>query len=75
MIEGRMRKFYEESVLLSQVFVIDGETPVGKVVEKAAKDLGAPVELVSFLRFAVGEGIEKADGGDFAGEVKAMAGH
>ncbi|MBU6443852.1 MAG: elongation factor Ts [Alphaproteobacteria bacterium] len=73
MVEGRMRKFYEESVLLQQVFVIDGETPVGKVVEKAAKDLGAPVEIVGFLRFAVGEGIEKADA-DFADEVKAMAG-
>ena len=73
MVEGRMRKFYEESVLLQQVFVIDGETPVGKVVEKAAKDLGTPVEIVSFLRFAVGEGIEKADA-DFADEVKAMAG-
>ncbi|HEY1612726.1 MAG TPA: translation elongation factor Ts [Rhizomicrobium sp.] len=75
MIEGRMRKFYEESVLLSQVFVIDGETQISKVVEKAAKDLGAPVELKGFLRFAVGEGIDKNDGGDFAGEVKAMAGH
>ena len=73
MVEGRMRKFYEESVLLQQVFVIDGETPVGKVVEKAAKDLGTPVEIVGFLRFAVGEGIEKADA-DFADEVKAMAG-
>jgi len=73
MVEGRMRKFYEESVLLQQVFVIDGETPVGKVVEKAGKELGAPVEIVGFLRFAVGEGIEKADA-DFADEVKAMAG-
>ncbi|HEY3778077.1 MAG TPA: translation elongation factor Ts [Rhizomicrobium sp.] len=74
MIEGRMRKFHEESVLLSQVFVIDGETPVGKVVERAGKDLGAPVEITGFLRFAVGEGIERPDGGDFADEVKTMAG-
>ncbi len=73
MVDGRMRKFYEESVLLQQVFVIDGETPVGKVVEKAAKDLGAPIEVAGFLRYAVGEGIEKADA-DFADEVKAMAG-
>ncbi|MBU6473278.1 MAG: translation elongation factor Ts, partial [Alphaproteobacteria bacterium] len=73
MVEGRMRKFYEESVLLQQVFVIDGETPVGKVVEKAAKDFGTPVEVVGFLRYAVGEGIEKTDS-DFADEVKAMAG-
>lgn len=75
MIEGRMRKFYEESVLLSQVFVIDQETPVGKVVEKTAKEIGAPIEITGFLRFAVGEGIDKSDGGDFASEVKAMAGH
>ena len=44
MMEGRMRKFYEETVLLSQTFVIDGETQVGKVLEKAAKDLGAPID-------------------------------
>ena len=42
MMEGRMRKFYEETVLLSQTFVIDGETQVGKVIEKAAKEFGAP---------------------------------
>lgn len=75
MIEGRMRKFYEDSVLLSQTFVVDGESPVGKVVERAGKDLGTPVEVAGFLRFAVGEGVEKSDGGDFAGEVRAMAGH
>lgn len=74
MIEGRMRKFYEESVLLSQIFVIDQETPIAKVLEKAGKEFGAPVEITGFYRFAVGEGIEKGDGGDFASEVKAMAG-
>ena len=74
MIEGRMRKFYEESVLLSQTFVIDGETQVGKVLEKASKDFGAPVIIEGFVRFAVGEGIEKIDG-DFADEVNKMAGH
>ncbi|HEX3811166.1 MAG TPA: translation elongation factor Ts [Rhizomicrobium sp.] len=74
MIEGRMRKFYEESILLSQIFVIDGETPVGKVLEKASKDFGTPVEITGFVRYQVGEGIEKADS-DFADEVKAMAGH
>ncbi len=73
MIEGRLRKFYEESVFLSQIFVIDGETPVAKVLERAAKDLGAPVRLAGFVRFAVGEGIEKATT-DFAAEVKATAG-
>lgn len=74
MIEGRMRKFYEESVLLSQTFVIDGETQVGKVVEKLSKELGAPIEVAGFFRFQVGEGIEK-ETADFADEVKAMAGH
>jgi elongation factor Ts len=73
MIEGRMRKFYEESVLLSQVFVIDGETPVSKVLEKAGKDFDAPVKIVGFVRFAVGEGIEK-ESSDFAAEVQSYAG-
>jgi elongation factor Ts len=73
MIEGRMRKFYEESVLLSQIFVIDGETPVNKAVEKLAKEIGKPVEVVGFVRFQVGEGIEKSDG-DFTDEVNKLAG-
>jgi elongation factor Ts len=74
MVDGRMRKFYEESVFLSQVFVIDGETSIAKVLEKASKDLGAAVKVVGFVRFAVGEGIEK-ETGDFAAEVKSAAGH
>jgi elongation factor Ts len=74
MIEGRMRKFYEETVLLSQTFAIDGETPISKVLEKASKELGAPVEIAGYYRFAVGEGIEKVES-DFADEVKQMAGH
>ncbi|HVV26900.1 MAG TPA: translation elongation factor Ts [Rhizomicrobium sp.] len=73
MMEGRMRKFYEETVLLQQTFVIDGETPVAKVIEKASKDLGAPVEIEGFVRFQVGEGIEKTES-DFADEVAQMAG-
>jgi len=73
MMEGRMRKFYEETVLLSQTFVIDGETQVGKVIEKAAKELGAPVSVEGFVRFQVGEGIEKVES-DFADEVAQMAG-
>ena len=75
MIEGRMRKFYEEAVLLSQIFAIDNETQIAKVVERASKDVATPVEIAGFLRFAVGEGIERSDVGDFVGEVKAMAGH
>jgi elongation factor Ts len=75
MIEGRMRKFYEEAALLSQIFAIDNETQIAKVVERASNEVGAPVEIAGFARFAVGEGIERGDGGDFASEVKAMAGH
>ena len=74
MMEGRMRKFYEETVLLSQTFVIDGETQVSKLIEKAAKDLGAPITVEGFVRFQVGEGIEKAES-DFADEVAQMAGN
>jgi elongation factor Ts len=76
MIEGRMRKFFEDSVLLSQIFHSadsDGKTTVSAVVEKASKDLGSPVIIDAFVRFAVGEGIEKIDG-DFADEVNKMAG-
>ena len=73
MMEGRMRKFYEETVLLQQTFVIDGETRIEKVIEKASKDLGAAVEIVGFVRFQVGEGMEKTES-DFADEVKQMAG-
>jgi len=74
MIEGRMRKVYEEHVLLSQIFVIDDETPVAKVLEKASKDFGAKVSIAGYLRFAVGEGIDKPTT-DFAAEVRATAGH
>jgi elongation factor Ts len=73
MMEGRMRKFYEDTVLLSQTFVIDGETQVSNVLEKAAKELGAPITIESFVRFQVGEGIEKVES-DFADEVAQMAG-
>ena len=65
-----MRKFYEELTLLAQTFVIDGESTVSKVVEKAAKEVGAPVKIYGFVRFELGEGIEKAD--DFAAEVAAQ---
>jgi elongation factor Ts len=74
MLEGRMRKFYEDSVLLAQTFVIDGETQVAKVLENASKELGAPVEIAGFVRFQVGEGIDKMTD-DFADEVGKLAGH
>lgn len=70
MVEGRLRKFYEEVVLLEQVFVVDGETKVSKVVANAAADVGAPVALTGFARFELGEGIEKKED-DFAAEVAA----
>ncbi|PWC55841.1 translation elongation factor Ts [Azospirillum sp. TSO22-1] len=73
MVEGRLRKYYEEVCLLEQTYVIDGETKIRKVVEAAAKDVGAPVKLTGFVRFALGEGIEKA-ASDFAAEVAAAAG-
>jgi elongation factor Ts len=60
MVEGRMRKFYEESVLLKQAFVMDTEEAVEAVLNAAAKDVGAPVTVTDFVAFRLGEGIEKA---------------
>jgi elongation factor Ts len=74
MVEGRLRKFYEEQVLLSQTFVIDGETQVAKVLEKASKDFGSKVEITGFLRYQVGEGIDKPIV-DLAAEVQATLKH
>jgi elongation factor Ts len=59
MVEGRLRKFYEDVVLLEQVYVIDGESRVKAVVEQAAKEIGAPVKVTGFARMALGEGIER----------------
>jgi elongation factor Ts len=70
MVEGRIRKFYEEVVLLEQVYVIDNESKITKVIEAASKELGAPIKLTGFARFQLGEGIEK-DNPDFAAEVAA----
>ena len=71
MVEGRLRKYYEEIALLEQVFVVDGETKVSKVLEAAAGDVGAPVAIAGFLCFALGEGVEKEET-DFAAEVAAQ---
>jgi elongation factor Ts len=71
MVEGRLRKFYEEVVLLDQIFVIDGENRVGKVIEAAAKAAGKPIRVAGFVRFALGEGVERQPS-DFAGEVGAQ---
>jgi elongation factor Ts len=72
MVEGSMRKYYEQVVLLEQTFIIDGATKISAVIEAAAKDAGAPVKLAGYIRFELGEGVEKkAD--DFAAEVAKMA--
>ena len=73
MVEGGLRKYYEEVVLTEQTYVIDGESKITKVIENAAKAVGAPVSIAGFVRFALGEGIEK-ETGDFAAEVAAAAG-
>ena len=71
MVEGRIRKFYEEVLLESQVFVIDGETRVSKVLENAAGDIGGAVKLKGFVRFELGQGVDKGEEADFAAEVAA----
>lgn len=71
MVEGRLRKFYQESVLVEQAFVMDPDTTVGKFIEHAAKEMGVAVKLTGFVRYEVGEGIEKAEN-DFAAEVASM---
>lgn len=74
MVEGRLRKFYEEVCLLDQTFVIDGESKVRKVLEQAGKDLGGTVRVSGYFRFQLGEGVDRgSDGpGDFAAEVAAQ---
>ena len=71
MVEGRMKKYYQEVVLLEQVSVIDGETRIADVVAKAGKDAGSAVALTEFVRFNLGEGIEREES-DFAAEVAAQ---
>ncbi len=73
MVEGRMKKFFKESVLMSQLFVMDNETPVEKVVKDAESEVGAPVKLAGFERMQLGEGVEKKQE-DFAAEVAKTAG-
>ena len=71
MVEGRMKKYYQEVVLLEQTSVIDGETRIADVVANAGKDAGAEITLTGFTRFNLGEGIEKEET-DFAAEVAAQ---
>jgi elongation factor Ts len=73
MVEGGLAKFRKESSLISQLFVMDNKTPVADVVASAAKDAGTAIQLIGFVRFQLGEGIEKKQE-DFAAEVAAAAG-
>ncbi|WP_057465537.1 translation elongation factor Ts [Pseudovibrio sp. POLY-S9] len=74
MVEGRLRKFYEEVTLVKQSFVINPDLTVEKAVEETAKEIGSPIKLTGFVRIALGEGIEKEES-DFAAEVAAAAGN
>ncbi|MCA1955290.1 translation elongation factor Ts [Zymomonas sp.] len=73
MVEGAVAKYRKENALLSQIFVVDGKTRVSDVVSKAGKEAGKPITLKQFVRFQLGEGIEKQET-DFAAEVAAAAG-
>ncbi len=72
MVEGRIRKFYEEAVLLKQAYVRNPDQTIEQLVAETAKTLGSPVKVTGFARFALGEGVDKPTG-DFAAEVAAMA--
>jgi elongation factor Ts len=72
MVDGSMRKYYEQAVLLEQTFIIDGATKISAVLQNAEKDAGAPVKLAGYVRFELGEGVEKKVD-DFAEEVAKMA--
>ncbi len=73
MVDGAMAKFRKENALLSQLFVMDNKTKIEDVIAAESKRLGAPVALAAYLRFQIGEGIEKQES-DFAAEVAAAAG-
>jgi elongation factor Ts len=73
MVEGGLAKFRKEHSLVSQLFVIDNKTPVTEVVAAAAKEAGTGIALKGFVRFQLGEGIQKKQE-DFAAEVAAAAG-
>ncbi len=73
MVEGRLRKFYEEVVLLKQAFVKNPDQTVEQFVAEQAKAMGSPISVKGFVRLALGEGVEKAQGPDFASEVAALS--
>ncbi len=70
MVDGAVKKFAKENALLSQLFVMDNKTPIADVVAQAGKEAGKPIKLVDYVRFQLGEGIEK-EATDFAAEVAA----
>ena len=72
MVDGAVAKFAKDNALLSQIFVMDNKTPVAQIVEAAGKAAGTRIELVDYVRFQLGEGIEKA-ATDFAAEVAALS--
>ena len=71
-IEGQINKFYGEICLLEQAYVIDTDLKVGKVVENLAKEIGGEVTLSGYIRYQLGEGIEKRED-DFAAEVASLS--
>lgn len=74
MVEGSVKKFAKENALLSQLFVMDGKTPIADVVAAAGKEAGKPIVLTDYVRFQLGEGIER-EVSDFAAEVAAAVGN
>jgi elongation factor Ts len=73
MVDGAIAKYRKENALVSQLFVMDGKTKISDVVAAAAKDAGSPIALKDYVRFQLGEGIEKEES-DFAAEVAAASG-
>ncbi len=73
MVDGAIAKYRKENALVSQLFVMDGKTKIADVVAAAAKEAGSPIKLVDYVRFQLGEGIEKEES-DFAAEVAAASG-
>jgi elongation factor Ts len=73
MVDGAMAKFAKENALVSQLFVMDNKTKISDVVAQAGKEAGSPITLKAYVRFQLGEGIEKQES-DFAAEVAAAAG-
>ena len=71
MVEGKIGKYYKENCLVDQQFVKDGDLTVAQYVEKTGKELGGDIEIVKYVRFEKGEGLEKKED-DFAAEVASM---